>query len=250
MPADTLADLQFSQLLDALPDAVIWMRAIRDTAHNVVNFRIDYSNKKAEEYSNNKYQVRVGTRLLDDNRHDQARMVQVFSETCTILETGLSDEYTRYNTTLAAWFRTNRSRLGDGVLLVTRDVSESKAADKEKQEQTELLQTILDTSLNNVFVYEAIRDETGQILDFKVRLANPAGRQDVWNRYGKEIIGNTLLGFRPSSRETGQFNLYCQVIETGQTVWAQHYYPDVQEWYDTSITKLGDGCVVTGVNIT
>jgi PAS domain S-box-containing protein len=250
MLTDKSPDIQFSQLLDALPDAVIWMKTIRDKNNQIIDFRIDYVNKKAESYSQGKYQVSIGTLLLGDNQHDQVHMAHIFKKMCVLYETGQPDEDTYFNTILNGWYLISRSKLGDGVLSVTRDISSLKAAEQEKQSQTELLQTILDTSLNNIFVYEAIRDTAGQIQDFRVRLANPAGRQDVMDRYGKEVLGNTLLGFRPSSRETGQFNLFCQVIETGKPVWAQHYYPDVQEWYDTAITKLGDGCVVTGVNIT
>lgn len=250
MPTINSVDLQFSEILDALPNSVIWLRAIRNDSGQVVNFRVDYANKKAEEYSAGKYQVAIGTLLLND-RQDQALIAQtIFTSLSTIIETGKPTEEVYFNTILNGWYLTDRSKLGDGVLSVTRDISPLKEAEQDKNKQTELLQTILDTALNNIFVYEAIRDEVGQVQDFRVRLANAVARQDVMNRYGKEVLGNSLLDLRPHSRETGQFNLFSQVIETGQPLFAQHYYPDVKEWYDTSITKLGDGCVVTGINIT
>lgn len=246
-----LPDTQaLSQLLDALPDAVVWMRAIRNETNKIINFRIEYSNQEALDRTKDRYEVSVGTLVLGGNEHDSPYMEEAFNTMCTIMETGETQEHSFFNSILNAWYLNRRSKLNDGILSITRDISRWKAVDDERQKQNELLQAILDSSINNIFVYEAIRDANGQIEDFRVRLANPASRQDVIGRYGKDPLTHTLLEFRPNSRETGQFNLFCQVVETGEPIWAQHYFPDVKAWYDTSITKLGDGCVVTGVDVT
>ncbi|WP_338872071.1 ATP-binding protein [Spirosoma sp. SC4-14] len=244
---DTLA---LSQLLDALPDAVVWMRAVRNETNEIVNFQIEYSNQEAQERTQGQYQVSVGTLVLGNNEHDKPYMEQAFQTMCGIMETGQAQEHSFFNSSLNGWYQNRRSKLDDGILSITRDISRWKAVDDERQTQNELLQAILDSSINNIFVYEAIRDLAGQICDFRVRLVNPVGRQDVMHRYGKDPLVNTLLQFRPDSRVSGQFNLFCQVVETGQPIWAQHYFADIQAWYDTSITKLGDGCVVTGIDVT
>ena len=118
-------------------------------------------------------------------------------------------------------------------------------------EQSRLLLGILETSINGTVVYEAIRDEQQRIVDFRFRLFNQTARRDILSRTGRDIAGNTLLGVYPNSRETGLFALYARVTETGQPMRLEHHYPEpVDTWYDVSLNKLDDGCVVTFVNVT
>lgn len=250
MYSNQAADLEIAQLLDALPDSVLWMRALRNEHNQLIAFRVEYANQKAIAGSLDGNLTRIGATLLNEPASEHRHQRVAYTIMQTVLDTGIAQEQTYFNTALNNWQLISRSKFKDGILQVTRDVTRLKTDGAEVQQEARLLQTILDTSISNIFVYEAIRDEAGEIVDFNVRLANPVARQDVIKRYGKDPIDYTLLGFRPDSRETGQFTLFCQVVETGQTIWAQHYFPDVDAWYDTSISKIGDGCVVTGVDIT
>ena len=118
-------------------------------------------------------------------------------------------------------------------------------------EHSRLLRGILETSLNGTVVYQAVRDEAHRIIDFRFRLFNQTARQDILSRTGRDITGNTLLGVYPDSRESGLFALYARVTETGQSLRLEHHYPEpLDAWYDVSLSKLGDGCVVTFINIT
>ncbi|MBC3790001.1 PAS domain-containing sensor histidine kinase [Spirosoma utsteinense] len=105
--------------------------------------------------------------------------------------------------------------------------------------------------MHSTFIHEAIRDEAGHIQDFKVLLVNEWARRDVINRLGVDPVGKTLLSVNPDSRTMGQFNLFCQVIESGEPVQVEQFYENAQaSWYNTSITKLNDGVVVTASDIT
>ncbi|WP_266367585.1 PAS domain-containing sensor histidine kinase [Tellurirhabdus rosea] len=117
------------------------------------------------------------------------------------------------------------------------------------QEYTDLLYGVLNTSLNGTVVYEAIRDAAGRIEDFRVRLCNPVARKAILERTGHDISGSTLLTVYPSSRESGLFATYEAVTETGKTLRTEHYYSDFDVWYDVALAKLGDGCVVTFIDI-
>ena len=244
--------LSFAQLFDALPDGVLYFRAVRDGIdQQVVDFVVDYVNPAIRENVHSRYQASVGTSVRHDNRHDSTSNDRGFDRLKAVIETGQPAEFDYYNRTLMEWLSVTQAKAGDGVLVITRIITASKEAALHVERQQVLLSGILNTSLNTTFVYEAIRDDVGLIQDFKVLLVNEQGRRDVVKRVGIDPVGKTLLGINPNSRQAGQFNLFCQVIESGAPVQTEQFYPDAQRvWYNTAITKLNDGVVVTGIDIT
>ncbi len=233
----------------------MYFRTIRDTAGQITDFSIEYSNPAARKMAAGTYQVTVGTSLRHANQQDTTINEGVFAGIRTVVDTGEPAEFDYWDPTLREWLTITRSRAGDGVLSIFRIITKQKQAELAQSAQTDLLQSILDTSLNNIFVYEAIRDPLpdgtpGPIRDFRIRMANPAACRDILPYYSGEIRGNTLLTIQPHSRVSGQFTLLCKVVETGQSIRTDQYFAHMKRWYDTSITRLGDGCVATGINIT
>ncbi|GAB3781313.1 hypothetical protein GCM10028818_35150 [Spirosoma horti] len=257
--------LSLPQLFDQLPDNVVWMRAVRQNAgqpdehtdggnevnkSQIVDFVIDYANPKARQTVSGTYKIDIGTSVRYGNPLYQALAEQAFHQLCDVFESGVATEFEYFDDSLKQWIRVTRSRAGDGVLSVSRLITTEKELALEAERQRALLGNVLNTSLITVFVYEAIRDEQGHILDFTVRLVNERGRVNVLSRLGVDVTGKTLLEINPDSRLAGQFNLFCQVIESGQPIQVEQFYPGPQAWYNTSITKLNDGVVVMGNDIT
>lgn len=252
MLTDQLTQLSFAQLFDALPDGVLYFRPVFDVIdQQIIDFRLDYTNPAGRERVLSGYQAAVGASVRHDNWQDTATTERVFLWLKNVVETGQSGEIEYYNQTLNEWLSVTQAKAGDGVLVLTRVVTASKQAALTTERQQVLLKSILNTSLNTTFVYEAIRDEAAQIQDFKVLLVNEQGRRDVIARVGVDPVGKTLLAINPNSRQAGQFNLFCRVVESGEPVQIEQFYPDAQRaWYNTAITKLNDGVVVTGIDIT
>jgi signal transduction histidine kinase len=252
MLADQPISLTFSQLFDALPDGVVYFQPVRDAeGQNIIDFTVAYANAATYAAANNQYKTSPGTSVRYDNQHDPVITARMMSQLTAIMETGQPDGFERYNPVMNEWLSVTRSKAGDGVLTITRIITASKETALKNEHQQALLTSILNTSLNSTFVYEAVRDESGQIQDFKVLLVNERGRQDVIKRLGIDPQGKTLLTINPDSKEKGQFNVFCKVIDTGAAVQLEQFYPNVQEcWYNTAITKLNDGVVVTGIDIT
>ncbi len=363
-------------LLDALPDGVVWMEALRDDQGQLIDFQIQYSNKRALEGTEGIYRIDVGTRVLEGTQSEAPVRKKTFEGLSEVLKTGITTEFEYFNPRLNRWLRVNHSPLDDGVLIVARDqtrqreaeqqrvgqdrvfngvvnaslngivtysalrneageiedfkaetinklavnvlglseqtpgwrllerfpgvaergmfgryvvvvetgeplrfeteynadgvtgwfdvavvklgdgfvitfndISESKRAALALERQNNLLRGILDTSLNGTIVYEAIRNDRREITDFRFRLFNETARQDILTRTGRDIAGNTLLGVYPNSHKTGAFDLYARVTETGRPERFEQNYPDLNVWYDVSLTKLDDGCVVTFIGI-
>ncbi|MBC8153562.1 MAG: PAS domain-containing sensor histidine kinase [Bacteroidetes bacterium] len=262
MLTDQPSQLSFAQLFDTLPDAVVYFRAVPDEHGQVVDFLVEYANPNGQDYLEGNYQSTIGTAIRHNARRDPALAERTFLSLLGVINTGQSTEEEYFSPVLNEWLCVSRVKADRGVLSIIRVTTARKQLEAELQQQTDqlhdrnvLLQGILDTSLSNIFVYEAIRDETpdgqpGPIQDFHIRLVNQSASRDTLTWLGADPTGNTLLKAHPSSRQSGQFNLFCQVTETGQSIQVEHYYPIAQVWFNTSVARLNDGCVVTGVNIT
>ena len=202
MLADQLTtQLSFTQLFDALPDAVLYFRAVRDgTGQPPVDFLIDYVNPAARKNGQTQYQITPGMSVLHNDPSQRAQAEIVFGQLTAIVQTCQPTEYEYYNEAIDEWLSVSRSKAGDGVLSIIRIITASKQASLATEQQKTLLSGILNTSLNVTFVYEAIRDEYARIQDFRVVLVNERGRSDVLARMGVDPVGNTLLGINPNSR--------------------------------------------------
>ncbi|MVM28776.1 PAS domain-containing protein [Spirosoma sp. HMF4905] len=243
-------DVGFAQLLDALPDAVVWMRTVRNEDNEIVNFRIDYANQKSQEMVQGVYRASVGTLLLGDNEQLRRSTEKSFQVMCVVMQTNQPHEYDFFNSHLDSWFLMSRSKLGDGILCVTRDISSLKRAEQANRQQTSLLNSILDSSLNGIMSLSAVRNETGQIVDFTFLSANEASCRMVI-KTTDELIGKRLLSVFPDGVKSGLFDLYVQTVETGEStrVEMRYDYDWLDFWIDVSAKKLGDGLVVTFTDV-
>ncbi|MEQ8753676.1 MAG: PAS domain S-box protein [Coleofasciculus sp. G1-WW12-02] len=135
-----------------------------------------------------------------------------------------------------------------GSCIDITDVKESQAALEYSQS---LLSGVLNSSLDGVMAFEAVRDRQGTITDFKWLLINPAAERMV-GRTSEELMGRHLLVEMPGNRQEGLFDFYVQVTEIGIPIEREfHYHYDgIQAWFQIAAVKLGDGFAVTFGDIT
>ncbi|MBE9158536.1 diguanylate cyclase [Nodosilinea sp. LEGE 06152] len=113
------------------------------------------------------------------------------------------------------------------------------------------LASVLNSSLDGIMAFRSVRDKTGAIVDFEWLLSNPSACTTV-GRTADYLIGKRLLDEMPGNKTDGLFDLYMQVVETGEAVQRQfHYSHDgIDTWFENIAVKLGDGFAVTFSNIT
>ncbi len=120
------------------------------------------------------------------------------------------------------------------------------------QQSQSLLASILNSSLDGVVAYSAVRNSEGNIVDFQWLLINPAAEK-FYGLLLNEIVGKNLLAELSQVRNNGLFDLYVSVVETGETVDREFYYEherDTIVWLHIVAVKLNDGLAVTFRNIT
>ena len=120
------------------------------------------------------------------------------------------------------------------------------------QQSQSLLASILNSSLDGVVAYSAVRNSEGNIVDFQWLLINPAAEK-FYGLLLNEIVGKSLLAELSQVRNNGLFDLYVSVVETGETVDREFSYEherDTIVWLHIVAVKLNDGLAVTFRNIT
>lgn len=114
-------------------------------------------------------------------------------------------------------------------------------------DQKRLLQATLDSSLEMIQVFKAVRDDHNQIIDFIWILNNHAAEQI----YG-DVIGKSLLQNNPGVVQEGIFDKFVEVVETGTPrQYEKHYvHEQFDGWFYQSVVKLDDGVATSTASIT
>ena len=144
------------------------------------------------------------------------------------------------------WYRVAMAPQGDQVILAVTDISDSRRAQLAQHEQAELLQSVLQASQDSIVAVDAVFDEAGVVNDFVYMMMNRAGETTI-NRRLDDIRGKGMLAVFPANRDTGLFDMYRQVWETGQPQQTETRYEadGVTGWFRLSIVRRGPGLLIT-----
>lgn len=112
----------------------------------------------------------------------------------------------------------------------------------------------VETILDCFSIYSAVRCHTGKIQDFCIAYLNAAACEQVGGNQ-EDLQGQSLCQLLPMHLETGLFEAYCRVVESGEPFMGEVsiYTPNseqVQTVLDVRAAKLEDGVVVTWRDIT
>lgn len=115
------------------------------------------------------------------------------------------------------------------------------------KELLELLQATIDSSLDMIQVFRAVRDEKQEIIDFIWILNNKTSEEFYGN-----VIGKSLLALNPGVVKEGIFETFKKVVETGDADQSVRHYVHEQfdGWFLQSTVKQGDGVATTTKDIT
>ncbi|MDX2228197.1 MAG: PAS domain S-box protein [Leptolyngbyaceae cyanobacterium bins.349] len=124
------------------------------------------------------------------------------------------------------------------------------------QHQEERFRVSVENMLDCFGSFSAIRDSSGQIVDFRIDYLNKAACEN--NRMPRDQqIGRGLCELLPAHRETGLFAEYCRVVETGDPlvkeslIYEDHYAGmRLVRAFDIHATKLDDGFVASWRDVT
>jgi PAS domain S-box-containing protein len=101
------------------------------------------------------------------------------------------------------------------------------------------LRACLDSLVDSVGLYQAIRDDTGRIVDFLIAYANQESTVTTGISVDQQV-GHRLCEVFPEVRTSGYFDRYCELVETGVPV-VEGAIERPSGWRELRASRLGDG---------
>ena len=166
--------------------------------------------------------------------------------------TGESIRFERYSESFGKWYSVSAYSPSTGrFVTLFEDITERVRAEEKRRETQAVLEGVLGTSPLSIMVFSAVRGSAGRIVDFEWVMANPAAVRSV-GRTPEDLVGRRLLDLTPGNRDTGLFDAYVNVVESGAPWRTEQYYEHdgIVAWFDIAAVKLGDGFVVTYDDVT
>ena len=242
--AELLASQQRHQAtLDSTQELIQVFEAVRDESGQIIDFIWQLNNRAAEQY----YGDVIGQRLLTHN--PGVAETGIFATFKRVVETGIADQSERHyvHEQFNGWFYQSTVKLNDGVATTTTNITPLKQAEAETRNGYALLQSVIDSSLDIIQVFKALRNDQGQIIDF-IWIVN---NQRAIEQNG-DVIGKSLLKQSPGVVETAIFDQMVEVTQTGVAYEHERYYAHEQfeDWFYQAIVKTDDGVAMTTRNIT
>ncbi|AKG20413.1 PAS domain-containing protein [Calothrix sp. 336/3] len=144
----------------------------------------------------------------------------------------------------------------DDLRLAMRSAIENAELKRELKRSQETFRTSVENMLDCFGIFSALRDDLGRIMDFRVDYLNAAACEN--NQMPKTMqIGRGLCEILPAHRESGLFDAYCRVVETGEPLIKDSLiYDDTSgdrrliQAFDIRATKLNDGFVASWRDVT
>jgi PAS domain S-box-containing protein len=117
------------------------------------------------------------------------------------------------------------------------------------QASRDLLQSVFDASFISLSVLNAVRDEAGQVQDFRLALVNKELERETGRT---DLVGKLYSQEYPGIRQVGIYDLLLQTLATGKPQGMEYFYDHegFNRWFTCQFVKLGDGVVATNLDIT
>lgn len=157
----------------------------------------------------------------------------------------------------AYWLATEVRPLRDDAgritnfIAIERDITEDKRHQIEIERQKNTIESVLNTCMEGVVMFRAVRDSDGVLVDLEYLLVNSSAER-ILGRGADELLGKQLLECFPNHRDTGLIDTISRVIETGEPCVNEYDYKDrgINGWFRNSIARLDDGVVITFSDLT
>jgi diguanylate cyclase (GGDEF)-like protein len=104
-----------------------------------------------------------------------------------------------------------------------------------------------ETSLDAFGLLESVRNDSGEIVDFRILYVNANGERLV-GQPRSELVGRTLCAVTPARPTSSMFRRFCKVVESGEPL-NEEFEVDLPSisasWLRSQVVRLGDGLAIS-----
>jgi PAS domain S-box-containing protein len=138
-----------------------------------------------------------------------------------------------------------------GFAKVTRDITESKKAEQKLDSSLRHLDALLNSSLDGIVVFAAVRDKLEVLRDLRFEMVNPAAEK-LLGRKASTLLGGTFSQNFSAASKNGLFDKFSGIINDGVPLDFEYQSlgKGVFNWYRLAGVKLGDGLALSFTEIT
>lgn len=222
-------------IIDAPNLGIGVFKAIRDEQGAIIDFVHEFVNRRSIEAMGG---ADVAGMRLSEWGSDGTGQIESFKR---VIETGESNSYTRNaeSGVVEGWFLFSNASLGnDQLVQVWEDITGIKKAEQEilrlKEEVADKVTDKYLTLFNSIdqgfALCELIRDEEGKGVDYRILELNPAFEKQTGVAPDTLLDRNALEVF--PALDKWWVETYTAMVDSGGPVLFEHYFEDVQRWYE------------------
>ncbi|MBD1936896.1 PAS domain S-box protein [Microcoleus sp. FACHB-68] len=161
------------------------------------------------------------------------------------------DALKRANEELEIRVEERTAALKNAVERLQNEMAERRQVEAALRESEALFRAAAEGSFDAFYVFKSVRDEAGNIIDFKFVDLNSQGAKLI-SRSKEEVIGAQLCELFPINRTDGFFDKYKRVVETGIAL--EEEFPIsapgvAASWLRHQVIPLGDGIAISSSDI-
>ncbi len=244
---------QSAELLRAIVEHTVSANSlwepVWDDAGALVDFRYLYVNPAAARHLNRTPNELTGKLVSDfnDTFHTSGHNA-LFAD---VFVTAKPYRQEMLHPVLKRWLDLSVSRVGDALLVSFYDIHDRYEASQQAQEQAQLLQRVVDQSPSGMMLLEPVRDQDGQIIDFKYLITNQLNAR-VSGFTVAQMTGQLVSSLFPGYQAMNLFKTLVRVCQTGETTQNTFVYDQygIKGTFDGYYLKQGTGVLFTFVNVT
>lgn len=231
---------QYELALNSSANGVVVFQAVRDAGGNITNLDIVLGNDVSRSLAVEEEIQNQGLLKQFMNTESRHSLLSRLLKAVTINE---SFRYEYYSQRLDRWIDLTATPYGDYLTLTLTDITDNKRLSIKLQQQNALLEGILQSSLNGIALYEAMRLPDGTIEDFRLAHYNEAVVR-IGGFDPEKLADATIKGLRVDSDGPDLFQIFEQVIRSGEPFRDVRHYPVPDLWIEFSIVRLNENQLV------
>ena len=235
-----------TSILNASINGLFAVEAVRDQHDNIVDFLFLKCNRKLEKVLGKKADEIIGKSYLsilptsiENGMFDMKRRV---------IETGepIETEFYYKGSGIDGWFQVSIAPLGkNGVLETFTDITESKKDKEQLALSAAQFRTVVNSSKAGMFTLVPVKDESGEVIDFRFRIVNQAVASYI-GQTAEILTGSLASVYFPAYTTNGLFELYKDNYITSKPYNFDFHYEDGYDvFFNIDVVKMGDEVLVT-----